>query len=540
MVSCTIVTAFYPIRSKFPKDVYIQWAHNFLQLSCPVVLFTTADMEPLFRQMRSNRPIHIVILPFENIYMWKMYKQEWIAHHMIDPEKDIHTPELYAVWAQKPIFVEQAIRLNLFNTEFFYWCDIGAFRVPIQDVVRRTFPTCAFSPNKVLFTSVEDLNPACELYNLDGRKHTLVGGLWGGEVSACLRWRYAYEAMLIRYFAMGLFAGKDQTVMLTTYLDNTSLGEILRPKLRKQPGYDDWFFAQRLLSDEYVLAEPDTSYKISGTKLTVSVSIKGGLGSQMFQVAAAYAYTKRNGASLRILRTKRENDGRPMYWNSVLSRFSSYLTDTLPAGLAVWCEKSSYEYTPIPSIPLNGLLIEGYVQSSKYFGDSVTHEEIRRMMQPDPYLVDSLRLKYQHLFEQKERVIVVHARRTDYVSTQHNIDYHGPLGSDYYREAMKIVCEKIASPIFLLSSDNAMFWIDILPHVPQLQTYSFVIIDEDEISTLALLQQFRHFIIANSSFSWWAAWLATDRRTVIAPRQWVGRNGPSQYEDVYEPSWTRV
>jgi hypothetical protein len=527
MVSCTLVTAFYPIRSKFPKDVYIQWAHNFLQLSCPIVLFTTVEMEPLFRQMRGDRPIHIIVATFDDLYMWKLYKREWIAHHLKDPEKDLHTPELYAVWAQKPIFVEQAIHANVFHTEFFYWCDIGAFRVPVRDIVRRTFPTCAFPPNKVLFTSVEDLSPASEQYNLDGLKHTIVGGLWGGCASACLRWRYAYEAMLIRYFGMGIFAGKDQTVMLSAYLENSSLGEIVRPKTRKEPGYDDWFFAQRLLSEEVVAFEKDKSYIIERQKPVVSVYLRGGLGNQLFQIATAFSYAKSQSASLRLLRTKPEEDGRSMYWETVLVRFTAYLTDRLPNNLRVWWES----HLPIPAIQGDGVLLQGYYQSSRYFGQE--KEDIRRMLNPDLGRVDMLRMKYAYLFENKERVVVVHARRTDYLKA---IDYHGPLDHDYYRSAIEIVRGSIVSPIFLLTSDDNMFWLDILP---MLQTNPFVMVDDTDVNTFVLLQQFHYFILANSSFSWWSAWLA-DTNTVIAPRRWFGPTGPKEYEDIYEPSWIRV
>ena len=53
----------------------------------------------------------------------------------------------------------------------------------------------------------------------------------------------------------------------------------------------------------------------------------GRLGNQMFQIATAYSYAKTQSASLRLLRTKVEEDGRSMYWDTVLSRFTSFLTD---------------------------------------------------------------------------------------------------------------------------------------------------------------------------------------------------------------------
>jgi hypothetical protein len=143
------------------------------------------------------------------------------------------------------------------------------------------------------------------------------------------------------------------------------------------------------------------------------------------------------------------------------------------------------------------------------------------------------------LFENKERVVVVHARRTDYLKNQESIDHHGPLAASYYCESMEAMGRHIAAPIFLLTSDDNMFWLDILPRAPMLQTYPFIIFDEGDVHTLAMLQQFHYFILANSSFSWWSAWLA-DARHVIAPRQWFGKTGPKDYNDIYEPTWIRL
>ena len=66
MPDCTLVTAFYPIRSKFPSDTYMIWAKTFLSLDAPIVLFTTPELEDTFRKMREGRPIVIITSPFED------------------------------------------------------------------------------------------------------------------------------------------------------------------------------------------------------------------------------------------------------------------------------------------------------------------------------------------------------------------------------------------------------------------------------------------------------------------------------------------
>ena len=259
----------------------------------------------------------------------------------------------------------------------------------------------------------------------------------------------------------------------------------------------------------------------------------------MFQIATAYAYAQRTGGRLQLLPNKRTNDGRAMYWDSTLYRWVPYITDSLPQGMSRWVEIGPTVYTPIPELPLAGMLLEGYFQSSNYFGSDKTRREIRESMKPSPDQMDYIQTKYAELLKHRERVVVVHARRTDYLRHQ-MIDYHGPLTIDYYQRAMERMCTYVESPIFMLCSDDSRFWTENILALPILHTNEYHILSgENDVHTLALLQQFPYLIIANSTFSWWAAWLA-DARHVIAPMFWFGPSGPQRYEDIYEESWERM
>ena len=559
-MSCTIVSAFYAIKSKFSKDRYLDWGKTFMKLESPIVLFTEESLIPELKVLRENRPIIFVAVPFEDLDTWKLYKQQWIENHKIDPENSYHTPELYAIWAQKAFFVEKAIQSNYFNTDYYFWCDFGAFRNPnINPIILKTFPqTKYFSSNKIILQSVDDLTESEKVIKEDGmygekistswNKIRLVGGLWGGNIKSCLKWKEEYQKMLELYFLKGRFAGKDQMVMLSTYLNNPNLANIIKCTINN---IDKWFFLEHLLSEinvpyelniTYSIDEIDISIDDNTDKPIVSVLIRGGLGNQMFQLASAYAYAKQNNGRLKILRNKSYDDGRPLYWGSILKKFNKYLVDSLPNTLIEWNEDEACKYHIIPSLINDGIFLNGYLQSPKYFDIDVdTSSEIKNMFRPSESMLYNITNKYNSLLQHKDRVIVVHARRTDYYKNQHMADIYGTINVDYYKESINRMCKTVNNPIFLLVGDDSQYWIDNLEKIPEFDNGNMYILNnENEINTMLLLQQFHYFIMSNSTFIWWSVWLAKNAKRVIAPSKWFGPSGPKNYKDIYESTWELI
>lgn len=540
-MSCTVVTAFYPIKSKFPTETYLNWGKTFLSLDSPIVLFTESSLIHLFKLLRGDKPIHIFALPFMELDTWKLYQDKWISHHTKDPEKNIHTPELYAIWAQKAFFVERAINMNPFKTDYFFWCDFGAFRDPnINKNILESFPTTKYlSKNKILLQAIEDLKDSDRLMKEDAicgevisqnwNEVRLVGGLWGGGIDACLKWKNAYQQMLEKYFKADRFAGKDQIVMLSTYLDNFELDNIV--KCTKQ-GIDEWFFLEHLLSSEEIEYKLNTSY----IKPVVSVNIMGGLGNQLFQVCTAYAYARKMSGQLQIL-YKTENGNRPLYFDTVLRNFQKFIVHSLPLNLERWQEIEPTKYSDIGHLQTTGKYLIGYLQSSKYFYNDTIKQEIKNLVVPDTNQLEQIRKKYNYLINNKERVIVVHCRRTDYLVAWR---CHGPLTGEYYKSAIDSMLKKIERPIFLLCGDDTNFWTEISESISDIYNCEWYLMPpEIDITTFYLLQQFQNFIMSNSTFIWWCVWLS-NAKNVIAPSKWFGPEGPQQYQDIYEPSWVRI
>lgn len=269
----------------------------------------------------------------------------------------------------------------------------------------------------------------------------------------------------------------------------------------------------------------------------VSVNIIGGLGNQMFQIAAAYAYAKRENGTLQIRYMDRyeKNDGRDIYWDSVFIRVRDSLVSRLPP-LKAWKEFSPITYTPIPPLTDDGIYLTGYMQSSKYYADAESKQAVKDLFRVDEDQKKEINHKYQVLIDQKHRVVVIHARRTDYLL---NAGVHGPLPGDYYKEAVNRAMKTIENPIFVLASDDNSFWGFIAPSIPDVFSHEHYTICENEIHTMYLLQQFENFIMSNSTFIWWIVWLA-DSKHVWVPSKWFGPRGPKDCEDIYEPNWERI
>jgi len=266
----------------------------------------------------------------------------------------------------------------------------------------------------------------------------------------------------------------------------------------------------------------------------VSVNMMGGLGNQLFQIAAAYAYARKTGGALQIIH-KLENGNRPVYWETLLQKVKPYLVRSIPNTLEQWQEKQCTMYADMGPLSSRGKYLNGYLQTAKYFYDDTIKQEIKELFTLDSYIEKS-RLKYAYLLEQKERVVVMHARRTDYLKAA---AIHGPLTGAYYREAVRRMMMRIKNPIFLLCSDDQTFWNEIRDDISPVFEHEHIVLEDDDIHTFVLLQQFQNFIMANSTFIWWCVWLS-DAKNVMVPSKWFGPSGPTPYDDIFEASWERI
>ena len=175
-------------------------------------------------------------------------------------------------------------------------------------------------------------------------------------------------------------------------------------------------------------------------------------------------------------------------------------------------------YREIPYVE-GSILLLGYFQSSKYFDRSI---------------IDSIKIPKTINFSLpiiNGTGVCIHIRRTDYLTCS---QIHTVQEDSYYTRAIDIMNEKVDNPHYLVFSDDLEYVKNNIHKFKSIKNYT--IIDNVDIDCINIMREFRHFIIANSSFSWWGAMLG-GYDIVIAPEKWYGKDGPKFWGDIYENDW---
>lgn len=233
-MSVTVVSAYYPIQSKFPPEQYLDWIRLFWPHNeANLVFFTSPQMTDTVRGILEGRPgkTCLVTIPFAELTAFRsLHPQVWMKTWESDPEKGRHTPELYGLWYEKKEFVRRAIEMNPFSSEKFVWCDAGICRTAEWVGVLRRFPLPEMVPSgKMLMLSIdpfrqEDLErDVWGIPGMFGERATLGGGILASDTEGWRAWAAAYDRMLMRYWLSGRFIGKDQNIMASVALEHPEL-----------------------------------------------------------------------------------------------------------------------------------------------------------------------------------------------------------------------------------------------------------------------------------------------------------------------------
>jgi len=252
----TVVTAYYPIQSKFSIKQYLDWITGFWpKIECPLVFYTDPNLVAVFEKLFAHR-IHtkVVGLPFSSLSAFKKLSYKvWVSTKCLDKETS-HTPELYALWYEKKEFVLRTIESNPFCSDRFVWCDAGIGRIPeITSAVQR-FPMRERIPQgKMLVLEIDPLKQedcAKDEWGIPGnfeKAATFGGGILASDAEGWIRWSKAYDAMLMRYHLAGRFIGKDQNIMASMILEQPGIVNSVRRPAALGP-IAGWFYLLLFLS----------------------------------------------------------------------------------------------------------------------------------------------------------------------------------------------------------------------------------------------------------------------------------------------------
>jgi hypothetical protein len=198
-------------------------------------------------------------------------------------------------------------------------------------------------------------------------------------------------------------------------------------------------------------------------------------------------------------------------------------------------QENQFHFSPDILYASNNVYLDGYWQSEKYFieiADTIRQEFVLKL-KPDEQnalLVEAI---------DKVNAVSVHVRRGDYVSNSLVSAIHGTCSSEYFNTAMRLIVQQIHDPHFFVFSDDIQ-WCQSNINT----SYPLTFVDyngpDNAHEDLRLMSLCRHHVIANSSFSWWGAWLSTGPdKLVIAPDRWF--NDPSiNTGDLIPSDWQRL
>jgi hypothetical protein len=197
-------------------------------------------------------------------------------------------------------------------------------------------------------------------------------------------------------------------------------------------------------------------------------------------------------------------------------------------ALRVFREKA-FDYDPAFETLGPHTYLDGYWQSERYFNDvrQLICREIRL-----PYEPNSANACWLGRIRSTNSVCV-HVRRGDYLMTDH-FGHHGVCSADYYRRAMRLLLQRVDGPQFFVFSDD----LDWSRRHFAGENVAFVDSNSGDAAQdeLKLMASCRHHIIANSSLSWWGAWLAAnDDQIVIGPDPWFSAR--KETPDLFPANW---
>jgi hypothetical protein len=278
------------------------------------------------------------------------------------------------------------------------------------------------------------------------------------------------------------------------------------------------------------------------------IVVNDGIGNQLFKIFATLSYYIDNTRDY-VLYTLPINGYRKYYWDTLFSNISHKVSDRIEITNKYVAPYFHYKEIHVSDGDGDAILLEGYFQSHKYFEHNIN--KIRRILGIDEK-INSVLTKYPEYT--KEKTIAVHYRMGDYFNLQ---AFHPVQKPEYYIEAFKALVLKGVDIYdydilyFCEANDNAnvnTYNLEINNALKEYYgtgkdlKYKKVADDIPDWCQLLLMTSSKHYIIGNSTFSWFGAYLSSSQTPVICyPSKWFGQNYEGTItNDLFPDSWLKI
>lgn len=296
----------------------------------------------------------------------------------------------------------------------------------------------------------------------------------------------------------------------------------------------------------------------------IIVKLMGGLGNQMFQYAIGRCLAHRHRTELKLdhafLESSCDNVTHRQFELDCLrvscrrasradcsfvalygrKRAIRWIISMLPLAWQMSCSRRvlrecSFRFDPSFLDAPDNIYLQGYWQSELYFADVA--EILRKEFQVrNPLAGENLRIA---TVINNCCSVSLHIRRGDYVSDPKTASFHGLCSLEYYTCAVEMLNKELTAPHYFVFSDD-IAWAKANLKLEHPMTFVDHNAADQGHEDLRLMSLCRHHIIANSSFSWWGAWLnPCPGKVVIAPDRWF-RDPAIDNGDLLPPSWRRI
>ncbi|NOZ34220.1 MAG: alpha-1,2-fucosyltransferase [Chlorobi bacterium] len=282
----------------------------------------------------------------------------------------------------------------------------------------------------------------------------------------------------------------------------------------------------------------------------IIINIIGGLGNQLFQYATAKRLALKHNVELKM-DTNFENDKlrdfKLQFFNISEKIAKKEEVDKLILSFKIYNKihhkiyrklqllkpyyKRKYYKYKLWSNDIGVLKASKNVYLDGYWGNELFFNDIRRQ------LLKTFTIKKEYITKDftylkneiaKQNSISIHIRRGDYAENKYNLNFFGLMPVEYYQKAINYVTEKFSKNVFYVFSDD----IDYVKQNFNFNTKVVYIENKNlqDYHELKLMSFCKHNIIANSTFSWWAAWLNKNpSKTVIAPKNWYNNTNAQEF-----------